>query len=128
MVIDNLYSAPQNQSALTDYPATVYGLSSPGPESVSNQGRVAYTRLAQEGHFSGQYLSARLWSLTLMRLLTTALQQTGKNVTQDIFNQVLQSQLDLQTDFGPLLTYTANRRIGNSSVRLVAWRKAAEDS
>lgn len=122
VVVDNLYSAPQNQSILSAYPAPVYGLGSPGPESVSVQGRVAYTRLAQEGNFSSQYLSARLWSLSLMRLLTGALQQTGRNVTQDKFNQVLQSQVDLQTDFGPLLTFTANRRIGNSSVRLVAWR------
>jgi len=122
IVSDGLYSLPHNESVLTGYPAPLYGLSSPGPESVTTQGRLAYARLAKEGHFSSQYLSARLWSLTLMRLLTTALQQAGKNFTHDLFKQVLQSQVDLQTDFGPLLTYTANRRIGNNSVRLVKWR------
>jgi len=45
--------------------------------------------------------------------LTATLQTVGKNLTQERFEQELQSHLDLNTVFGPKLSYSASRRVGN---------------
>lgn len=110
---------PEIEKLIAAYPTDVYAIAPPGLESVSKQGRRQLSELANSFKAPKRHLTARLWSLTLMNLLLSALQQTGKDLTEQKFLRVLQSQVDLNTDFGPLLTYSANRRIGHSGSLLL---------
>ena len=65
-----------------------------------------------------QFLPMRLWTLSLFQLLTTSLQQSGRDLTLTKFIDALQSKVDLQTDFGPRLSYSRSRRVGSNQVIL----------
>ncbi|MBL4673544.1 MAG: hypothetical protein JKX81_14890 [Arenicella sp.] len=65
-----------------------------------------------------QHLSQGLWTLSLLELLTATLQAVGKYITQQRFERVLQSHVDLDTVFGPRLSYSGARRVGNNGAVL----------
>ncbi len=111
--------SPTQPASIKNYPAPIYLLTPPGPESVSRAGQLEYAQLARQSGFSDGHLQPRLWALTLIKLLTTVLEQSGKHLSQQVFIETLQSQVDLATVFGPLLSYSANRRVGSNSMILV---------
>lgn len=123
ILTDSLSLTATKRVAIENYPAPVYLLAPPGPESVSVAGQAYYLQLARQPDWqaglSGEHLQARLWCLSLMKLLVTALEQSGKDLTEQIFAETLQSQVDLHTDFGPKLSYSATRRVGNSDPVLI---------
>lgn len=114
ILTDTLSLSQMQTASIRHYPAPIYLLTPPGPESVSAAGQTRYSQLASQAGFSSDHLRPRLWSLALMQLLVTALEQSGKDLTADLFAEVLQRQVDLKTDFGPPLTYSARRRTGHS--------------
>ena len=111
--------SPHIEQLIAHYPAPVFTITPPGPESVSEQGRRILHRLSTLFKGPKHYFAARLWSLALMNLLVTTLQQSGRELNKDEFIKVLQSQVDLDTGFSPPLSYSANRRTGNIGAMLV---------
>ena len=108
----NLLS-PQARHIAEQYPAPIFMVSPPGPQSVSVRGQHAIAELSPHFTESGKYLDARLWSLALMKLLVTTLEQSGRELSEHIFVNTLQSHVELETEFGPALSYSASRRVGN---------------
>ncbi len=119
ILLNSLSLSTTQHQAIQLYPAPVYVLTPPGPESVSAAGQTQYSQLASQAGWSNEQLRARLWSLALMRLLETVLEQSGKNISEQLFADTLQRQVDLQTDFGPMLSFSPTRRIGNSDAILI---------
>ena len=110
---------PHVEKLIVHYPAPVFTIKPAGLESVSEQGQQTLYKLSTLFTGSKRYLVARLWSLALMKLLVTTLQQSGRELNEDKFINVLQSQVDLNTGFSPPLSYSANRRIGSIGAMLV---------
>ena len=116
--IDNglLTLSPATSVMPEQYQNKIFRLQPPGPESVSETGQRAvfdYINQDQGRTELAQYLPQRLWTLSLLELLTATLQTVGKDLTQERFERVLQSHVDLNTGFGPKLSYSASRRVGN---------------
>lgn len=96
------------------YQNKVFGLQPPGPESVSETGqRAVFDYIDLDQGELVNHLSQRLWTLSLLEMLTVTLQAVGKDITQQRFERVLQSHVDLDTIFGPRLSYSGSRRVGN---------------
>jgi hypothetical protein len=96
------------------YQNKVFGLQPPGPESVSETGqRAVFDYIDKDQGELVKHLSQRLWTLSLLEMLTVTLQAVGKDITQQRFERVLQSHVDLDTIFGPRLSYSGSRRVGN---------------
>ena len=106
---------------ISRYPGRVYVADPAGMESVSKPGQSQLMELAENSEAAtsfSQFLPMRLWTLSLFKLLTTSLQQSGRDLTLARFSDALQSQVDLQTDFGPALSYSRSRRVGSNLVIL----------
>lgn len=119
VLTDTVSLSTEQRAAIDDHPAPVYLLTPPGRESVLSAGRRQYVQLARKTGLSGEYLQPRLWALTLMELLVATLEQSGKQLTEQQFIITLQSHVDLRTDFGPPLSYSATRRVGNDDAVVI---------
>jgi hypothetical protein len=96
------------------YQNKVFGLQPPGPESVSETGqRAVFDYIKRDQTEPVKHLSQRLWTLSLLEMLTVTLQAVGKDITQQRFERVLQSHVDLDTIYGPRLSFSGSRRVGN---------------
>lgn len=105
-----------NKGLPEEYRNKVFTLQPPGPESVSETGKRAvfdYINQDQGANMPVQHLPQRLWTLSLLELLNASLSAVGKDITQQRFELALQNQLDLDTIFGPKLSYSGARRVGN---------------
>jgi len=97
-----------------EYQNKVFTLQPPGPESVSETGkRAVFDYINQDQGANTQHLPQRLWTLSLLELLNASLSAVGKDITQQRLEQALQSHIDLDTIFGPKLSFSGSRRVGN---------------
>ena len=104
------------------YPGDVFLLRPPGLESVSKSGRKAitsYLDFDESGQLSSKHLPAQLWTLAALSLLASSLEIAGDNLTEDRFEKALQRQIDFDSSFGPRLSYSASKRVGNLGITAV---------
>ncbi|MEM7258878.1 MAG: c-type cytochrome [Pseudomonadota bacterium] len=103
-----------------EYNGRILVAAPPGAESVSDRGIKEWGELS--GYYASaidaRYLSARLWTLSLLKLIESALQHAGRSLTAQNFLDAVLSQVDLETGFGPALSFAAHRRIGYDDVVL----------
>lgn len=107
---------------IENYPGDVFLLRPPGLESISKSGRTAiisYLEFDQSSQISSRHLPAQLWTLAALSLLTGSLEVAGENLTEDRFEKALQQQIDFDSSFGPRLSYSASKRVGNLGVLAV---------
>jgi len=107
---------------IKNYPGDVFLLRPPGLESVSKSGRTAiisYLEFDQASQISSRHLPAQLWTLAALSLLTDSLEIAGDSLTEDRFEKALQQQIDFDSSFGPRLSYSASKRVGNSGILAV---------
>jgi hypothetical protein len=125
IITDRAAIAASGLPLLTPYKGKIYLASPPGLDWVSTGGGRQLLEMAAERTDSNmvprefsENLSSRVWALALQKLLITALQQGGRDLTTATFLQALQSQVDLQTDLTPPISYSAIRRVGSDVVDL----------
>ena len=116
------YMHATNDSLINKYPGDVYSLRPPGLESVPISGQsvlVNYLKFDEPGQSSSKHLPAQLWTLAALSLLANSLEIAGDDITEARFEKALQQQVDFDTLFGPRLSYSASKRVGNPGVQVV---------
>lgn len=116
------YSVSPLDPSIKKYPGDVFVLRPPGLESVSDYGRttlINYLDFDHSGRLQTNQIPARLWALAALSLLTHSLENAGDDLTEDRFEKALQQQIDFDSSFGPSLSYSASKRVGNLGILAV---------
>jgi ABC-type branched-subunit amino acid transport system substrate-binding protein len=110
--------------ALFDLPAAFQGrifLAYPtGPADHTRAGVDEFNRFHRRHNLPGKHLPAQIAAYTAVKLLVEGLKAAGRSLSREKLIGALEKLYEFDTGLAPLLTYSANRRIGALGAHIVS--------